>query len=337
MGQTTIPAVAGLTKNIQVFTSSTTWTVPSSAKYVDVLVVGGGCGGIGGRRDLDSSSAPGKGGAVTIMRDIYLNGTGTVVIVVGANSSGTTGTSTTTAGANPSAAGYSGFGTYCYSGGATNSNPGIPGYKGTSITASISNWQLDTTQSNFAPSMTNVAALGYISDSATATLGTMLTGINSYGLSGGRGGTTGNNAANQPSAGSHPGTIALSGVTANIRTNTIPQENLLNVQASLGAATAGTTGTGGGAGGAAGVTGLAGGGGSCTPVAGQPGGQGGAGAGGGGSFPSPTGGTGGNGGNAGTNTGAGGGAGANTGSTGAGTGGNGGNGAAGIVVVTWLG
>ena len=103
--------------------------------------------------------------------------------------------------------------------------------------------------------MVNVAALGYMTDSTTASNGAVFMGINSYGLRGGIGGTGGNNAANQVTAGSHPGSNILTGTTGNIRTNTIPQENWSNVQASLGAATAGTSGTGGGAGGAAGGAG----------------------------------------------------------------------------------
>ena len=43
MGLNTIPApVAGAVRNVQIFTSSTTWTVPTSAKYVDVLHTNGG-------------------------------------------------------------------------------------------------------------------------------------------------------------------------------------------------------------------------------------------------------------------------------------------------------
>lgn len=333
--------VASVSRNIQVFTSSQTWTVPATAKYVDVLVVGGGCGGRGGKREVDSNEGTGgRGGGVAIMKDIYLNGTGTVSIVVGAGSSGTTGTSTTTSATNPSQAGYSGFGTYCYSGGGNPSYGGLPGYKGTTANTTY-NWQLDTTQSNFAPFMTNITSQGYMSDTPssfqTGLQGGVFMGLNSYGLRGGTIGIGGNGVSTQVSAGSHPGTPFITGTTGAVKTNTIPQENWSNVQASLGAATAGTAGTGGGAGGAGGVTGVGGGGGSATPSAGQAGGQGGAGAGGGGSWPSPVGGTGGNGGNAGTNTGGGGGMGAHSGSTTAGTGGNGGNGATGIVVVTWLG
>lgn len=342
MGLNIIPAVSGLTRNVVAFTSSQTWTVPASAIYVDVLVVGGGCGGGGGKREVDSSTGTGgRGGAVTIMKNIYLNGTGSVSVVVGAGSSGTTGSATTTNAANPSAAGYSGFGTYCYSGGGTTAYGGVPGYKGTSSSSPISNWQLSTTQSDFAPSMVNVGGQGYVTDYQSSFnpnfQSAILMGLDSYGLRGGIVGTVGNNAANQQSAGSHPGGSTITGTTGNVRTNTIPQENWFNVQTLLGTATAGTAGSSGGAGGAGGVIGVGGGGGTCTPVAGQPGGQGGAGAGGGGSFPNPVGGTGGNGGNAGTNTGAGGGLGANSGSTTAGTGGNGGNGAAGIVIVSWLG
>jgi hypothetical protein len=340
MGIVQIPAaVAGATRNIVSFTSSQTWTVPSTAKYVDVLVVGGGCGGRGGHRNTDNNDNGGSGGAVTIMRDIYLNGTGTVSIVVGSGSSGTTGTATTTQATQPSNAGYSGFGTYVYSQGGTYTQGGLPGYKGTSTASNRTNSELSTTQSDFAPAMSYVYAQGW--NNLDTTFNTLrfgvYVGLNSYGLTGGRGrpGGDGNTAVN--ACGTHPGSAGnqLQPPTL-ITTNTIPQDNWSNVQASLGTATAGTAGTGGGAGGAAGILGVAGGGGGTSVTVGGAAGQGGAGAGGGGSRPNPTSGTGGNGGNAGTNTGAGGGNGAYTGSSTAGTGGNGGNGAAGIVIVSWI-
>jgi hypothetical protein len=330
---------SGITRNIQVFTSSQTWTVPSTAKYVDVLVVGGGCGGRGGCRNTDNNDNGGNGGAVTIMRDIYLNGTGTVSVVVGAGSSGTTGSATSTQATAPSAAGYSGFGSYVYSQGGTSSAGGLAGYKGVSTSTTKTNSSLSTTQSDFAPAMSFVYGQGYNYLDTTFSTGAyaVYIGLNSYGLRGGTARLGGDGTAGQNACGTHPGSTANGTSTSLITTNTIPQDNWSNVQASLGTATAGTAGTGGGAGGAAGVVGVGGGGGGCTTTLGGAAGQGGAGAGGGGSRPNPVGGTGGNGGNAGTNTGAGGGNGAHSGSASAGTGGNGGNGAAGIVVVTWLG
>jgi hypothetical protein len=340
MGIVQIPAaVAGATRNIVSFTSSQTWTVPSTAKYVDVLVVGGGCGGRGGHRNTDNNDNGANGGAVTIMRDIYLNGTGTVSVVVGAGSSGTTGTATTTQATAPSAAGYSGFGTYVYSSGGNVSVVGFPGYKGTSTSGNRTNSSLSTTQSDFAPAMSFVYAQGYNYLDTTFASGAFgrYAGLNSYGLTGGAGRAGGDGMATVNTCGTHPGS-SVSGINPAtlITTNTIPQDNWSNVQALLGTATAGTAGTGGGAGGAAGILGVAGGGGGTSTTLGGAAGQGGPGAGGGGSRPNPVGGNGGNGGNAGTNTGAGGGKGAHTGSTSAGTAGNGGNGAAGIVIVSWI-
>jgi len=117
MGLQQIPAptVTLPTRRTVVFTSSTTWTVPTSCIYADVLVVGAGGGGVGGGRSA-SGNVGGGGGALTFMQNIYLNGTGTVAITVGAGSNG--GTGVATASNNyPSTAGFSAFGTYVYSGG----------------------------------------------------------------------------------------------------------------------------------------------------------------------------------------------------------------------------
>jgi hypothetical protein len=341
MGLTQVPAAAGgVTHNIQAFTSSTTWTVPTSAKYVDVLVVGGGTGGIGGSRGNYNSNFSGVGGGITVLRDIYLNGTGTVAITVGAGSNGTAGTSTTSY-TNSSNAGYSAFGTYCYSGGGFGSDvmPGLPGYKGT--VANAYNINADTNQANYAPFLsymgsTNMFYLG------TASTGNFLAalGVNAIGIKGGHSGTDGMNATNINVAGGIPGAAKPQESTTTMTLNTIPTFDFYNLKTDslVGAATAGTLGGAGGTAGPAGPVGLAGGGGTGYYGSGQHG-QGGPGAGGAGGHGGKQlggSGTGGNGGNAGANTGAGGGAGGVTGSTTLGTGGNGGNGAAGIVVVHWI-
>jgi hypothetical protein len=339
MALTQIPAAtAGATHNIVSFTSSQTWTVPASAKYVDVLVVGGGTGGRGGFRSTSNSgSTVGLGGGVTVLKNIFLNGTGTVSIVVGAGSNGTAGSATTTPATIPGDAGYSGFGTYAYSQGAVagSDNPGLPGYKGTGPTYNLNN---DSTQSNYAPFLMNVYSLqGIVNADQSNNQLWMAHGLDAIGFRGGYGGSAGTATASCNTAGAMPGYGNPNVQNINIRTNTLPSFDFYNLKTSIvGAGNAGTAGTGGGAGGAGGLAGIAGGGGVCTPTAGQPGGQGGPGAGGGGSWSSPVGGTGGNGGSAGANTGAGGGGGANSGSTTAGTGGAGGNGAAGIVVVHWV-
>ena len=326
----------GATHNIVSFTSSQTWTVPTSAKYVDVLVVGGGTGGRGGQRSTSNNVDGGYGGGVTILNNIFLNGTGTVSVVVGAGSSGSAGLATTGSPTNPSDGGYSGFGTYCYSQGGrmSISTGGLPSYKGTSGSLGMNS----VTQSDCAPLLTFPGT--FTSGISGSAQGSWMWGVSGQatGYRGGYPGAQGTGSSNANTIGSHPGQGDPTQSNNNIRTNTLPSLDFYNLVSAplVGAASAGTSGAGGGAGGAAGVVGIGGGGGTCTPIAGQPGGQGGAGAGGGGSWPNPVGGNGGNGGNAGTNTGAGGGAGAATGSTSAGTGGNGGNGAAGIVVVHWI-
>lgn len=329
---------AGATINYQAFTSSTTWTVPTSAKYVDVMVVGGGLGGKGGRRANAASGTPGFGGAITMMNNIFLNGTGTVSIVVGAGSSGTAGTSTTSDSAEPSSAGYSGFGSFCYSQGAISNQSlgGWPGYKGTNGggTASI-NLVNDSNQSNFAPILFTTSNVFYSPFTGQAIDPGQLTGLNSYGLQGGRAGyaSSGTGFRSGLPAGSSSG----NDFSSNVTTMTLPSSISSEYNTAIGAATAGTDGNGRtGSGGAAGIAGFSGGGGSCVPSTSGVGAQGGHGAGGGGSWPSTTNNNGGNGGNAGTNTGAGGGGGACTGSTAGGTGGTGGNGAAGIVIVKWI-
>ena len=337
--------LAGATINYQAFTSSTTWTVPTAAKYVDVLVVGGGTGGRGGSRSTTASGTGGAGGGVTLVKDIYLGGTGTVSIVVGAGSSGSAGTATTTMGTATSAAGYSGFGTYAYSSGASGAgnNAGTPGYKGTASIAGPTSFYFtaDANQANWAPPMVPFGT-GIAFFSASLTGDTYMTqGINAQGFFGGNPGATNDNTNGFMRAGMTPG-MGVTGSTIgtnaqNQTTNTMPVAIPSIYFTPIGAATAGTLGQGStGSVGAAGVSGFAGGGGTCIPAVNGNGGQGGPGAGGGGSYPSALGLNGGNGGNAGTNTGAGGGAGANTGSTTAGTGGNGGNGAAGIVIVKWI-
>jgi len=341
MALNTIPAVAGLTRNIQSFTSSTTWTVPSTAQYVDVLVVGGGSGGRGGKRQNDNSDFGGFGGAITVLNNIYLGGTGTVSITIGSGTNGTTGTSTTSRATIPGDAGYSAFGTYVYSQGGQPStgSPGYPGYKGTTANPNLSN---DTTQSNYAPTLIAPYAVysNYTGSQYTGNLNPGI-GVNAFGITGGWSGAyfTTNTSVN--TLGGVPGWADPTSAANSLRLSTVPSFDFYNLKSTplIGTATAGTTGGAGGTAGPAGVVGVGGGGGTAFYGTGQHG-QGGPGAGGGGGqggLQLGGSGTGGNGGNAGTNTGAGGGGGGNTGGTGGGTGGNGGNGAAGIIIVTWLG
>jgi len=345
MGLNTIPAASVTlpTRRTTVFTSSTTWTVPSSCIYADVMVVGGGSGGLGGYRSTTGGNDGGRGGAITVSRNVYLGGTGTVSITVGAGSSGATGTASGSRNI-PLAGGHSAFGTYVYSSGGFPEQPSSPAYKGT--TTNPYNGQ-DTTVSNFAPILFNPYSGGFdgtltptiasynVANAFNATAGST-NGSWVFSLDGESVGFSGGDTSAAGSTGGSPGGIRN---TTGSRNNIAPQQSLpwnAGSLLSFGAASAGNVGgNGGGAGGAAGISGFSGGGGPGCASSGGPGGRGGPGAGGGGGGANGT--TGGNGGNAGTNTGAGGGAGGVTGSTGGGTGGNGGNGGSGFIIVSYIG
>ena len=341
---------SGATHNYQAFTSSTTWTVPASAKFVDVLVVGGGQGGQGGWQEVNAGGRPGHGGGIVVMKEIWLGNTASVSIVVGAGSNGTAGTNSTTSPASSSPASFSAFGNFAYAGGAgsastTNIQPGVPGYKGTASITQGTSYILssDATTTNWAPLMTGFgsAQANFFSSSGTATNTHITFGINSFGLFGGQGGSTAaNNTTSFPIRfGGYPGYPQPVNV---VPSSLISSDFITGISSiyftAIGNATAGTAGQGAsGTGGAAGPLGFAGGGGSCQVGVNTNGGRGGPGAGGGGSWAAAVNLLGGSGGNAGANTGAGGGGGAHTGqASGTAFGGNGGNGAAGIVIVKWI-
>jgi hypothetical protein len=337
MGLSTIPAVSGLTRNVVAFTSSTTWTVPSTAQYVDVLVVGGGSGGRGGYRQNTNGNEAGSGGAVTVLKNIFLGGTGTVAITIGAGSNGTAGNATTSSPAGASAGGFSAFGNFVYSGGGYQDIGGLPGRKSTTNYSTTYTIGSQAEVANYAPSITGPYSVSSFSGNFTTRTAHGL-GVDLIGLTGGLGGISNDSGSTFNNCGLPPGS-APHNAGDGIRLWTIATPNWFNVNSYIGAATAGTNGSAGGTAGPAGVTGIAGGGGTAFFSTGQNG-QGGPGAGGGGGCGGGGfgfAGNGGNGGNAGANTGAGGGGGGNCGSTSVGTGGNGGNGAAGIVLVSWLG
>jgi hypothetical protein len=326
------------TRRTVIFTSSTTWTVPTTCIYADVFVVGGGGAGAGGYRTTSSGNYGGGGGGMTYTQNIYLGGTGTVAITVGAGATGGVGTATTSQ-SSVSQAGFSAFGTFVYSQGGFNTTGGQPHYKGTvQGQGNVYKLRNDTNQSNYsnvmAPSIYN-AANNFYGDTNSVTTSSGGFNVNTWGVQGGGSGS--GSTTPQYRAGGAPGPNSpdnSGNIATEIITNTLSQNFPSLWTASIGTATAGTAGTGGGAGGAAGIAGFAGGGGAHGPDL-NAAGQGGPGAGGAGSRGSSN--NGGAGGNAGANTGGGGGCGGNTGSTSAGTGGNGGNGGSGIVIVTYLG
>ena len=113
----TAPVASGGFSNIQVFTSTTTFTVPAGVTKVKVTVVGGG--GAGGY-DTSYSASGGGGGGAAIKIVTGLTPGGTVAVTVGTTVSGRT-TSGTGAAGNTSS-----FGAYCSatggSGGINNSS-----------------------------------------------------------------------------------------------------------------------------------------------------------------------------------------------------------------------
>jgi hypothetical protein len=333
-----VPVIVLPTRRTVVFTSSTTWTVPSSCIYADVMVVGGGQGGRGGYRAIDMGYGGGTGGAITIAQNLYLGGTGTVAITIGAGTSGTAGVAITSP-TNPSAAGQSLFGTLIASqGGYEPGSPATPGYRGSYVGGNP--YQSgDTNLANFTPILMQAAgsaspialapyngSSGSINWNSSPNFG-YSTDAQYWGFNSGHSGAGG-------SAGGSPGGFFHNN---NNRQGTQNLNRLpwgAHLLLTFGAATAGTAS--GGAGGVAGLAGYSGGGGPGGSTASGAGGAGGPGAGGGGGN-AASGGTGGNGGNAGTNTGSGGGGGGGSGSTSSGTGGAGGNGAAGFIIVSYLG
>ena len=329
MGLTTTAPLVLPTRRVLVFTSSQSWSVPSSCLYADVMVVGGGGGGQSGYNSgAATTTTPGGGGAITVLNNLYLGGTGTVSVVVGAGGTGGVGNS----GTNGTAGGYSGFGTYVYSQGGSffQLQLATPGYKGTVNNPYNGN---DTTLSNFAPIMEQIVPVPgtpyfpqntiYISPNGSSyPYFCQTTDGTGYGYAGG---VPKNNGTGSPAGGSYQGSPWNSQPYPAL---TLPWG--ASSVFTLGTPTAGSSGTG--AGGAAGSTGYAGSGGSQFSSSPWQGSAGGPGAGGGGA---PTNGAnGGNGGNAGTNTGAGGGSG---GSCSSGTSGAGGNGGSGFVIVSYIG
>jgi hypothetical protein len=107
----------------QVFTSSGTWTAPTSVQFVDVLAMGGGGGGAAGARigagAIASPGGGGAGGTAVFVRNVPVTPGSTYTVTVGAGGAGGTGlnvfqsssNTTQTTGPTGSAGGDSSFGT----------------------------------------------------------------------------------------------------------------------------------------------------------------------------------------------------------------------------------
>ena len=110
---TSAAAAAGGFSNLQVFTSSGTFTIPSGITKVKVTVVGGGGGGGGSDGNINGSGGGGGGAAIEIISGLTPGGTVSVTVGAGgtgvSNGAGNTG-GTSSFGAYCSATGGSGSG-----------------------------------------------------------------------------------------------------------------------------------------------------------------------------------------------------------------------------------
>lgn len=122
-------AIVGATK-IDVFTASSTWSKPTNAKYVEVIVVGAGGGGSGGAYNSTDSAggAGGQGGGLSVYKFNASSLTSTVAVTVGTSGTGGAGGVAGGGGAGGSSGtdgGSSSFGAYLIATGGDQGDGGV--------------------------------------------------------------------------------------------------------------------------------------------------------------------------------------------------------------------
>ena len=139
-------------KNVQLFTTSTTWTVPAGVTSVFAFVIGGGGGGAGGSaQDSHGSGGLGGSGAGTVTVS------SSVTVTVGAGGAGSTNTS-------GSAGGSSIFSSITATGGSGGINAGVNGANGSATGAQLTSTATFGFPQLFAYAISNTTVFSVLKD-----------------------------------------------------------------------------------------------------------------------------------------------------------------------------